>query len=48
MDRRVRKLDFFSVYAMATTKEAFEDSKINLETVNLDRAGVVWGQELEE
>ena len=44
MDRKeVRKLDLFSVYAMATTKEAFEDSKINLETVNLDRAGVVWG-----
>ena len=32
MDRKeVRKLDLFSVYAMATTKEAFEDSKINLE-----------------
>ena len=44
MDRKeVRKLDLFSVYAMATTKEAFKDSKINLETVNLDRAGVVWG-----
>ena len=44
MDRKeVRKLDLFSVYAMATTKEAFEDSKINLETVNLNRAGVVWG-----
>ena len=44
MDRKeVRKLDLFSVYALATTKEAFEDSKINLETVNLDRAGVVWG-----
>ena len=44
MDRKeVRKLDLFSVYAMATAKEAFEDSKINLETVNLDRAGVVWG-----
>ena len=44
MDRKeVRKLDLFSVYAMATAKEAFEDSKINLESVNLDRAGVVWG-----
>ena len=44
MDRKeVRKLDLFSVYALATAKEAFEDSKINLETVNLDRAGVVWG-----
>tara|TARA_B100001115_G_C15824438_1_gene410310 strand:+ start:150 stop:1403 length:1254 start_codon:yes stop_codon:yes gene_type:complete len=44
MDRKeVRKLDLFSVYAMATAHEAFQDSKINLDNVNLDRAGVVWG-----
>ena len=44
MDRKeVRKLDLFSVYAMATAHEAFQDSKIDLDNVNLDRAGVVWG-----
>ena len=44
MDRKeVRKMDLFSVYAMATAHEAFQDSKIDLDNVNLDRAGVVWG-----
>ena len=44
MDRKeVRKLDLFSVYAMATAHEAITDSKLDLEKVNLNRAGVVWG-----
>jgi 3-oxoacyl-[acyl-carrier-protein] synthase II len=44
MDRKeVRKLDPFSVYAMATAKEALADSNIDLEKVDLYRAGVVWG-----
>jgi 3-oxoacyl-[acyl-carrier-protein] synthase II len=44
MDRKeVRKLDPFSVYAMATAKEAIADSKIDLDKVDLYRAGVVWG-----
>ena len=44
MDRKeVRKLDLFSIYAMATAHEAINDSNLDLETVNLNRAGVVWG-----
>ncbi len=44
MDRKeVRKLDPFSVYAMATAKEAIADSNIDLDKVDLYRAGVVWG-----
>ena len=44
MDRKeARKIDPFSAYALATTQEAILDSKLNLEKVNLDRAGVVWG-----
>jgi 3-oxoacyl-[acyl-carrier-protein] synthase II len=44
MDRKeARKMDPFSVYALATTQEAILDSKLDLEKVNLDRAGVVWG-----
>jgi len=44
MDRKkARKLDLFSVYAMATSAEAIEDSQLDLEKVNLNRAGVVWG-----
>ena len=44
MDRKeARKLDLFSIYALATADEAILDSKLDLEKVNLDRAGVVWG-----
>jgi 3-oxoacyl-[acyl-carrier-protein] synthase II len=44
MDRKeVRKLDPFSVNAMATAKEAIADSNIDLDKVDLYRAGVVWG-----
>ncbi len=38
-----RKLDPFARYAMVTTQEAMEDSGLNLEQINLDRAGVIWG-----
>ncbi len=44
MDRKeARKLDLFSIFAMATADEAIKDSNIDLEKINLDRAGVVWG-----
>jgi 3-oxoacyl-[acyl-carrier-protein] synthase II len=44
MDRKeVRKLDLFSVYALATAHEALNDSNLDLEKVNLNRGGVVWG-----
>jgi len=41
--KEARKLDLFSSFAMATVKEAMEDSGINTEEINLLRAGVVWG-----
>ncbi|MFL2571463.1 MAG: beta-ketoacyl-ACP synthase II [Parvicellaceae bacterium] len=41
--KEARKLDLFSIFAMATAKEAMEDSNIDLENINLDRAGVIWG-----
>lgn len=41
--KEARKLDLFSQYAMFTATEAMEDSKIDLEKVNLDRCGVIWG-----
>lgn len=44
LDRRdARKLDLFSQYAMVSSAEAMADSGIDLESINLDRAGVVWG-----
>lgn len=44
MDRKeARKLDQFSQYAMVSSAEAMADSGIDLEKINLDRAGVIWG-----
>jgi 3-oxoacyl-[acyl-carrier-protein] synthase II len=44
LDRKeARKLDPFSQYAMVSSAEAMADSGIDLEKINLDRAGVVWG-----
>ena len=41
--KEARKLDLFSIYALTTSGEAIIDSGIDLEKVNLNRAGVVWG-----
>lgn len=38
-----RKMDAFAQYAMVATDEAVKDSGIDLEKINLDRAGVIWG-----
>ncbi len=43
MDRKeARKIDLFSQYAIATADQAIKDSGINLESINLDRAGVIF------
>ena len=41
--KEVRKHDPFTLFAYATAAQAIEDSGINLETINKDRAGIVWG-----
>jgi len=38
-----RKMDKFTQYAMISTDEAINDSKLNLEKINKDRVGVIWG-----
>ncbi len=44
IDRReARRLDPFSQYAMVSASEAMADSGLDLEKINLDRAGVIWG-----
>ena len=44
LDRKEsRKLDRFCQFAMAVSDEALADSKINLEDIDPDRAGVIWG-----
>jgi len=44
LDRKeARKLDMYAIYAMVAVSEAMTDSKLDLETINSDRAGVIWG-----
>lgn len=44
MDRKeMRKNDRFSQYAIVAAEEAIYDSNINLEKINKDRVGVIWG-----
>ena len=44
LDRKeARKLDMYAIYAMVAVSEAMTDSKLDLEQINLDRAGVIWG-----
>jgi len=38
-----RKMDKFTQYAMVTTDEAIVNSKLDLEKINKDRVGVIWG-----
>lgn len=40
--KEVRKFDRFSQFAMVAAAQAVEDSKLDLEKINLDRAGVIW------
>ncbi|GAA5225238.1 beta-ketoacyl-ACP synthase II [Membranihabitans marinus] len=41
--KEARKMDMFSQYGMVSTEEAIQDSGIDLDAVDLDRVGVIWG-----
>lgn len=41
--KEVRRMDLFTQYAMVAAHEAMQQSGIDLEKINLDRAGVIWG-----
>ena len=41
--KEARKLDLFAQYALVATEEAMKDSGIDLEKVDRDRFGVIWG-----
>jgi 3-oxoacyl-[acyl-carrier-protein] synthase II len=44
LDRKeARKMDAYAIYAMVATDEAVKDSGLDLEKINADRAGVIWG-----
>ena len=41
--KEARKMDRFAQYAMVAADEAIEDAKLNLDTVDKLRVGVIWG-----
>ena len=41
--KEARKMDKFTQYAMIATDEAIDDSQIDLEKIDKDRVGVIWG-----
>lgn len=41
--KEVRKLDLYAQFALIAASEAIADAKINLDKINLDKAGVIWG-----
>ncbi len=44
IDRKeARKQDPYTQYAIVATSEAMQDSNIDLDAIDLDRAGVIWG-----
>jgi 3-oxoacyl-[acyl-carrier-protein] synthase II len=41
--KEVKKLDLFAQFALIAAEQAIQDSGMNLETVDPDEAGVIWG-----
>jgi 3-oxoacyl-[acyl-carrier-protein] synthase II len=41
--KAIKRLDRFSQFAIAASVQAVEDSKIDIEKLNKDRAGVIYG-----
>lgn len=41
--KEARKMDPFTQYALVVADEAIKDSKLDLDSINLDKAGVIWG-----
>jgi 3-oxoacyl-[acyl-carrier-protein] synthase II len=44
LDRKeARKMDLFTIFALVAVQEAFDNSGLDVEKINGDRAGVIWG-----
>ena len=41
--KEVRKMDLFTQFAMIAATEAFEHSGLDLASIDLSKAGVIWG-----
>ena len=41
--RIANRLDYFTQFALIAAKEAYKDANIDIENINKDKAGVIWG-----
>lgn len=41
--KEAKKLDLFAQYALVAAEQAIQDSKLDLNEINHDKAGVIWG-----
>lgn len=41
--KEARKLDLFAQFALVAAEQAMQDSKLDLEVIDHDKAGVIWG-----
>jgi len=41
--KEIKKLDLFAQYALVAAEQAIQDSGLNLETIDKDLSGVIWG-----
>lgn len=41
--KEARKMDPFTQYAMVAAEEAIKNSNLDLESIDLDKAGIIWG-----
>ncbi len=41
--RDARRMDIFTHYALVACEEAIQDAQVNLDSINKDRVGVIWG-----
>jgi len=41
--KEARKYDLYAQYALVSAEEAIKDSGLNLESIDLNKAGVIWG-----
>jgi 3-oxoacyl-[acyl-carrier-protein] synthase II len=41
--KEARRMDLYTQYALVSTQEAIDDSGLDLKSINLDKAGVIWG-----
>src|SRR5690554_5437971 len=41
--KEIKKLDLFAQFALVAAEQAIQDSGLNLETIDKDLSGVIWG-----